>query len=144
MSKPYHSDLSLSPKESIMRRPTILLLAAAALALAGLGSAWGGWAGVVREGDRILIVDRTGERWDVTQAASLGFKPRGFQYGIGRDAIRPLDDSSLADTAPSLDDDTRVLGVANGPDAHAYVVRRLTRHEIANTALNDTPIAAAY
>ena len=127
-----------------MRRPTILLLAAAALALAGLGSAWGGWAGVVREGDRILIVDRTGERWDVTQAASLGFKPRGFQYGIGRDAIRPLDDSSLADTAPSLDDDTRVIGVANGPDAHAYVVRRLTRHEIANTALNDTPIAAAY
>ena len=127
-----------------MRRPTTLLNAAAALALAGLGSAWGGWAGVVREGDRILIVDRTGERWDVTQAASLGFKPRGFQYGIGRDAIRPLDDSSLADTAPSLDDDTRVLGVANGPDAHAYVVRRLTRHEIANTALNDTPIAAAY
>ena len=128
-----------------MRRPTILLLAAAAaLALAGFGSAWGGWAGVVREGDRILIVDRTGERWDVTQAASLGFKPRGFQYGIGRAAIRPLDDSSLADTAPSLDDDTRVIGVANGPDAHAYVVRRLTRHEIANTALNDTPIAAAY
>jgi hypothetical protein len=99
---------------------------------------------VVREGDRILIVDRTGERWDVTQAASLGFKPRGFQYGIGRDAIRSLDDSSLADTATGLDAGARVIGVANGPDAHAYVVRRLTRHEIANTALNDTPIAAAY
>ncbi len=121
-----------------------ILAAMAALVLVGLGSLLAGWAGVTREGDRVYIVDRTGERWDVTQAASLGFNPHGFQYGIGRDAIRPLDESSLADKAPGLDADTRVIGVENGPDAHAYVVRRLTRHEIANTDLNDTPIAAAY
>ncbi len=127
----------MKPKNSI-------LAALAALALVGLGSLWVGWDGVAREGERVYIVDRTGERWDVTQAASLGFNPHGFQFGIGRDAIRPLDESSLADTAPELDAGARVIGVENGPDAHAYVVRRLTRHEIANTELNDTPIAAAY
>jgi hypothetical protein len=111
------------------------------VAVIGLGHAW---AGVVREGERIFIVDRLGERWEITQAASLGFNPYGFQHGIGRDAIRPLDESSLAPQAPELDDDTRVIGVENGPDAHAYVVRKLTRHEIANTALGETPIAAAY
>ncbi len=126
-------------------RPWIkILLAAAALAGVTLGGVWGIWAGVVREGQSVFIVDRTGERWDVTQAATLGFDPYGFQYGIGRDAIRPLDDSRLADGKAELDADTRVIGARNGPDAHAYVGRTRTRHEIANTDLGDTPIAAAY
>lgn len=117
------------------------LFAMAIIAVIGFGSAW---AGVVREGERVYLVDRTGERWDVTQAAAIGFHPQGFQYGIGRDAIRPLDESRLTAGPPAIDGDTRVIGVENGPDAHAYVVRTLTRHEIANTELNDTPIAAAY
>ncbi len=126
-------------------KPQIKILAVVAgLAVICLCSAWVGMAGVVREGESVYIVDRMGERWDVTQAVTLGFNPYGFQYGIGRDAIRPLDESSLAENASGLDDDARVIGVENGPDAHAYVVRRLTRHEIANTELNDTPIAAAY
>ena len=98
----------------------------------------------VHEDETITITDRTGESWDITQAVSLGFKPGGFQFGIGRDAIRPLDGSSLETTADALDKRTRVIGVENGPDAHAYVVRKLTLHEIANTHLGDTPIAAAY
>ena len=121
-----------------------ILAAVAVLVLVGVGSLLVGWAGVIREGEIIYIVDRTGERWDVTQAATLGFNPYGFQYGIGRDAIRPLDDSRLADGTAQINANTRVIGVENGPDAHAYVVRTLTRHEIANTDLGDTPIAAAY
>ena len=101
-------------------------------------------AKVLHEGDRVFIVDRTGEKWDITQAMSIGFDPRGFQFGIGRDAIRPLDASSLDSSAPDHDVDIRVIGVENGPDAHAYVVRKLTRHEIANTRLGEEPIAAAY
>ena len=127
-----------------MKPRKIILAAMAILILVGAGDLLVGWAGVVREGERLYIVDRYGERWDVTQAAALGFNPHGFQYGIGRNTIRPLDDSSLAETAPGLHDDARVIGVENGPEAHAYVVRKLTRHEIANTELNDTPIAAAY
>ena len=100
--------------------------------------------GVVEEDERIWLVDRTGERWDITQAVSLGFEPGGFQFGIGRNAIRPLDDTSLRSSERDLHVGTRVIGVRNGPDAHAYVVRKLTRHEIANTTLGDMPIAAAY
>ncbi len=121
-----------------------IVTAITVLAVIGLGNVRGLWAGVVREGERVFIVDRTGERWDVTQAAAIGFNPYGFQFGIGRDAIRPLDDSRLADGTTGLNENTRVIGVENGPDAHAYVVRTLTRHEIANTELGDTPIAAAY
>ena len=30
---------------------------------------------VLKEAEKIYIVDKTGERWDVTQAVSLGFNP---------------------------------------------------------------------
>ena len=103
-----------------------------------------GTTGVIKDDARIWLVDRTGERWDITQAVSLGFEPGGFQFGIGRNAIRPLDDGSLTSGDRHLYAGTRVIGVHNGPEAHAYVVRKLTRHEIANTALGDMPIAAAY
>lgn len=108
------------------------------------GIALDGHAIVLRDGDQVFIVDRTGEKWDITQAVSLGFDPGGFQFGIGRDAIRPLDESNLDDNSPRLDSQARVIGVNNGPDAHAYAVRKLTRHEIANTHLGEVPIAAAY
>lgn len=127
-----------------MKRRISIVSTIVAITVIGLGIAWGGWAGVVRAGERLFIVDRTGERWDVTQAASIGFNPDGFQFGIGRDAIRPLGASSLASDDRNLEKDTRVIGVENGPEAHAYVVRKLTRHEIANTALGNAPIAAAY
>jgi hypothetical protein len=101
-------------------------------------------SGTIHEGQRVFLVDRTGERWDITQAVSLGFDPDGFQFGIGRKAIRPLDASHLTAKNPVLDGGTRVIGVEKGHAAHAYAVRKLTRHEIANTELADTPIAAAY
>jgi len=42
---------------------------------------------VLQGADKIYIVDQTGERWDVTQAKSIGFDPQRFQYGIGREAF---------------------------------------------------------
>ena len=110
----------------------------------GSGMAANAWAFVIRDNDRVFIVDRTGEQWDVTQAVSLGFDPRGFQFGIGRDAIQPLDESHLQNDSPGLGLNERIIGVENGPDAQAYVVRKMTRHEIANTTLGQDPIAAAY
>ena len=110
----------------------------------GLGMAHWLSATGTSQGEPVYIVDRTGERWDITQAVSLGFKADGFQYGIGRNAIRPLDESSLNDKPFALDAETRVIGVNKGPEAHAYVVGKLARHEIANTRLGEAPIAAAY
>lgn len=127
-----------------MLSPKIIAAATLLFAIIGIMLVVTGTTGVVKQNERIWLVDRTGERWDITQAVALGFAPQGFQFGIGRNAIRPLDDASLRSDEPDLDDRTRVIGVRNGPDAHAYVVRKLTRHEIANTTLGDMPIAAAY
>lgn len=101
----------------------------------------------IHEADgKTFIVDQKGERWEITQAMSLGFRPEGFQFGMGRDAIRPLKDEDLKSAGLNLTETARVIGIADegGDEAHAYSVRRLSRHEIANTRLGETPIAAAY
>lgn len=101
-------------------------------------------ARVVKEGDRLYIVDRMGDRWDVTQAETVGFDPHGFQYGIGKNAFQTLDDSDLGDDSGLTHPRTRVIGIADESGAHAYSVPKLSRHEIANTHLGKTPIAAGY
>jgi hypothetical protein len=85
---------------------------------------------VTRKGDSVFIVDRQGEHWDVAQAASIGFDPHGFQFGIGRHAIKPLDDSRLHDRPTSFFSNPRVIAVTDGTEKRAYSVSKLTRHEI--------------
>jgi hypothetical protein len=101
-------------------------------------------APVVTEGGKVYIVDRTGERWNVTQAESLGFKPEKFQYGLGRDAFRTLDDSLLTGDTSSVRPDLRIIGISEGDEAKAYSVRRLSRHEVSNSLLGEDPVAVAY
>ena len=98
----------------------------------------------VAASEGVYITDQKGERWDVTQARSLGFDPKGFQFGIGRNAIVPLGPEALKAPPETLPSSDRVLGVSQDGEAHAYRVRRLNMHEVANTTLGDTPIAAAY
>lgn len=100
-------------------------------------------ARVVTEGDGIYIVDRTGDRWDVTQARELGFIPQKFQYGIGKNAFTPLQDKDFGDEQLTGFFDTRVIGISIDDDAHAYAVSRLRYHEIANTTLADKAIQVA-
>ena len=110
-------------------------------------SSWvSSWASppVVKDGKKIYIVDRHGERWDVTQAKSVGFKPERFQYGIGRYAFTPLDDSLLTDQTDHVYDGLRVIGVSNNSEARAYSVPKLRGHEIANSRLGSDPIAVGY
>lgn len=102
------------------------------------------FSSVLREADKIYIVDRTGERWDVTQAKSIGFDPHRFQYGIGREAFTPLDESYLSDDTFFVSRGLRVIGVTGGTEAHAYSVPKLRRHEIANTTIDSRPIAVGY
>lgn len=104
----------------------------------------GAFSKVVHEGDSTYIVDRHGERWDVSQARSLGFMPERFQHGIGRNAFTPLDDSFLKDTTEKASQSLRVIGISDGKQANAYSVPRLWRHEVANSSLGDKKIAAAY
>jgi len=111
---------------------------------AAIGSMAGAFSKVIHDGDSTYIVDRHGERWDVTQARSIGFMPERFQHGIGRNAFTPLDDSSLKDQSPKVSKSLRVIGISDGKEARAYSVPRLYRHEVANSSLGDKPIAAAY
>lgn len=107
---------------------------------AGNGNA----AWVIREVSRVYIVDRTGERWDVTEAEQAGFVPNKFQYGIGKNAFKPLDDEDFSGDTSALSLRDRVIGVSVDGEAHAYSVNRLSRHEIANTTIAGKPIAAGY
>jgi hypothetical protein len=99
---------------------------------------------VIEENGKIYIVDRQGERWDVTQAVSLGFAPHRFQHGIGRDAFTPLDDSQFSRDNTGVRQKERVIGIAEGEYANAYAVSKLWRHEVANSFVGDRPIAATY
>jgi hypothetical protein len=98
---------------------------------------------VERRDERTYIVDRRGERWDITEAVSLGFRPSGFRHGIGRYAFTPLDDSHVRDGSGHGRNE-RVIGIAEGGEAKAFSVRKLSRHEIANSRIGDQAIAAAY
>ncbi len=98
----------------------------------------------IQENGRSYIVDLHGERWDVSQAKSIGFDPERFRHGIGRNAFTPLDDSQLKDESPHVSSNTRVIGISDGKEARAYSVPRLYRHEVANSSIGDQAIAAAY
>ena len=102
------------------------------------------WSRVLEDGDKTYLVDRTGERWDISQAVSIGFEPRYFEFGIGRHAFRTLDDTHWQSETAGANGYTRVIGVADNEDAHAYSVAKLRYHEIANTHLGHRAIAAGY
>jgi hypothetical protein len=98
----------------------------------------------LEEEGKIYIVDRTGHKWDITQAVSLGFKPEKFQYGLGKDAFTPLDDTFLAENSGNVRENLRVIGVEEGIESRAYSVPRLSGHEISNSMLGIKPIAVGY
>lgn len=98
---------------------------------------------VIQEGEHVYIKDRTGLKWDVSQAKSIGFKPENFQYGIGKNAFTTLDDSHLRDSLPGHRN-PRVIGIVEGDQAQAYAVPKMRRHEIANTHIGDEPMAVGY
>ena len=102
----------------------------------------GAW--VVTKGDRVYIEDRTGERWDVTQSQELGFNPHRFQYGIGKDAFTPLGDDDFEKEKVSNFFNQRIIGISIDNNAHAYAVKRLRNHEIANTTIAGKAIVAGY
>jgi hypothetical protein len=102
------------------------------------------FSNVKREGGKVFIIDRTGYKWDVTRAESLGFSPEKFQYGIGKDTFVTLDDSLLDDAGDNIPEDFRVIGIEGDEDSKAYSVKKLSRHEISNSSLDGKPVAVGY
>jgi hypothetical protein len=101
-------------------------------------------AEIIEDKDRTYLIDQTGERWDITQAVSIGFEPRYFEFGIGRNAFRPLSESDWSNSVGNNVSNFRIIGIADGDEAHAYSVSKLARHEIANTILASDPVAVGY
>ena len=99
---------------------------------------------VIEEKGKTYIVDMHGERWDISQAMTIGFKPHRFQHGIGRDAFTPLDDSQFSKDNAGVRRNERVIGIVEGDDANAYAISKLWRHEVANSFIGEKPITAAY
>jgi len=99
---------------------------------------------VLKQSEKVYIIDRTGSRWDITQAVESGMKADSFQYGIGADAFTPLDDSSLGSDSSDLPSGARIIGIASGNEAKAYSVGKLRRHEIANSQISGKPVAVGY
>jgi len=118
----------------------IIIFLSIALIFVSISSA----AYVLKKGGKTYIEDQKGKLWDVTQAKTLGFMPESFQYGIGKNAFTPLDDSYLSDSSSSKYQNPRVIGIADGEEARAYSVPKLRHHEIANTQINDKKIAVGY
>ncbi len=122
-----------------------MVIAAAVATMAGaLGASFTQAATVIEERGKSWIVDQGGERWDVTQAKSLGFDPEGFQYGIGRNAFTPLDDTRVREEDGKMPGLTRVIGTREGSSPRAYSVPTLRSHEVANSNLGGKPIAVGY
>ncbi len=101
-------------------------------------------AWVIRDGDKVFIEDRRGERWDVSQAQTLGFDPHGFQYGIGKNAITPLGEKDVKEARVASFFNARIIGISINDKAHAYSIDRLRYHETANTTLAGKAIVAGY
>ncbi len=102
------------------------------------------FAQVIQKDGKTFIEDRTGEKWDITQAVSIGFKPNNFEFGLGRNAFSPLDDSLLQDATENISRRLRILGVPGENETKAFAVNKLRGHEIANSRIDNKPIAAAY
>ncbi|MCP3901125.1 MAG: DUF3179 domain-containing protein [Desulfobacteraceae bacterium] len=94
--------------------------------------------------NKTFIIDQLGDKFDVTQAKALGFKPEKFQYGIGKTAFIPLDDSHIKKQPDLPSTNPRVIGIKNESETHAYSVDKLWRHEVANVNIGSKSITAAY
>jgi len=97
----------------------------------------------------IFIVDQTGKRWEVSHAAAeYGMQPERFQFGLGPNAIRPINDPNLIgpghEDYPPRDASYPVLGTDIGGDVRAYRIDHMSRHEVVNDVIGGAYVAPAY
>ena len=102
------------------------------------------FADVIKRNGTTYIRDMEGEEWDISQAVSLGFNPDYFEFGLGRHAFSPLNDSNLQNGDDTIPQKMRILGIAGKTETKAFSIRKLSGHEIANSTIDNQPVAAAY
>lgn len=114
---------------------------------------WAGPRNVVPDADKAgLWYDFTGSPIPTAE----------LQFGIGRDAIRSIDDPVYVspddprlltdipssryrrDERPTSVDEIPVIGYADGDDARAYPVALLDRHELVNDTVGGKPVTVGW
>lgn len=99
--------------------------------------------------EAVVIVDRTGKEWDVTEAVSrFGFEVERFEFGLGPHAIRPLIEPELLSPGdlgyPGPDEQFLVIGASINGDARAYGKLDLMRNEVVDDYIGGAAVAVAY
>ncbi len=128
---------------------TLVILILLATSWACSNSSDPGPDNVIRENGQVVIVDRTGKRWDVTHAETqYGMKAEDFQFGLGPEAIRPiLNPEFLLPGDPGYPDRSGqflVIGTDLNNDPRAYPIDVLTRHEVIDEVFGNAHVAVAY
>ena len=103
------------------------------------------WASGPRQGPE--------SQWfDITDSP---LKKEGYQYGIGKDRIRPIDHPvfvkpddprllAAAGTRVRNADQIRVIGYVYGGEARAYPIELLNRHELVNDTIAKKPLTVGW
>ena len=104
---------------------------------------------IVREDDNIYIVDRTNKKWDVTHAVTeYGFKAESFQYGLGPNAIKPINNPQMINPGesgyPASNNTIQIIGTTLYSNIRAYPLNVLSNHEIVNETFTGLPVAVGY
>jgi len=98
--------------------------------------------------NRIIIVDQTGKRWDISYAVeAFGFEPSRFQFGLGPDAIKPILNATMlspGDQGYPLPNKRLVLATRINNKSRAYPIDIMSQHEIVDERFGDTHTAVAY
>ncbi len=133
------------------RRMLPLAIAVVAVVAIACGSASGTIDGDIGSNNDVdletLFAQRLGGQWDTDftiHSVDLGEFVSG---GPPKDGIRSLDDpafESVSEADSGLEEREPVIVVDINEDARAFPLRILTRHEIANTTIGDTPVTVTF
>ena len=133
------------------RRALPLAFAVVAIVVVACGSTTGNIDGNIGSGDDVdletLFTQRLSGQWDTDftiHSVDLGEFVSG---GPPKDGIRSLDDppfESVSEADGGLEAREPVIVVEINEDARAFPLRILTRHEIANTTIGDTPVTVTF
>jgi len=99
--------------------------------------------------EKNYLEDRTGKRWDITHAVQeYGMDPENFRYGLGPDAIRPINNPDFLVAGqqgfPVASGTFSVIGVNFHGEPRAYPIGVLRNHEVINDRVGSTHFSAVY
>lgn len=100
----------------------------------------------------IHLVDRYGERFDITHAVRhYNMRKEWFEFGIGKNTIRPINHPHMIAPGESGYPATsgwgsgpRVIGVSIEGETRSYPIDVLARHEVCNETIGNTQAAVAF